>query len=104
MELKKDSESDYLFVIGNETIGECSLSFSNGPYIDWIEIYEEFRHKGYFRQMLEKIFEEFDIDTIEFYCKYSLVKMYEHYGAEIVREIDQRGSSEMILKYDNFHK
>lgn len=97
MTLHKEDETDYLFWVNDTVVGECSISFKENLYIEWIEVYEAYRKHGYIRDMLKELFKNFNVDRIEFYCKPSLVKMYEHLGAVILEVVDSRGASEMLL-------
>lgn len=98
MILQYDSDNDYLFIENNQIIGECSLSFKENLYIEWIEIYEPFRKMGYLKEMFSILLKEFKTDTLEFYSKYELVNMYKHLGSTITKVIDQKGSADMIFQ------
>lgn len=98
-----ESKNDFLFALDRDIVGECSVSFRNGPlYIEWIEVYEPFRNKGLLRRMLSALFARFPNEKrIEFYSKYSLVHLYEHLGAKTVKVVNSQGSADMVLFANN---
>lgn len=104
MKMVKETDEDYLFYENADAIGECSLSFNKGVYIEWIEVYTPYRGKGMIREMLKILFETFQAKEILFYAKASLVGMYEHLGSKAVKQVDRFGSSDMILMYEDLVK
>ncbi len=63
-------------------------------FIEWIEIFPEYRKKGYCKQTLMNIMDYLEIDEIQLETNEDFVSMYLHLGAE---KLDYDDIREMYL-------
>ena len=79
-------------------IGLIFLSdgIENNVYIEWAELYEEYRGKGYFKRVIECLKEEFrNKEYLAFESNDEHIAMYEHLNAEKVSYDEIREMTEM---------
>lgn len=66
------------------TICEVPEHDPSTVFVEWIEVYESFRKRGYLGRILCDVFEKYDVHNIMFECSDELKEMYLHLGAEEV--------------------
>ena len=104
------SDAAYEIIRNGENIGllmmdECNPhNAEENPYIEWVEIKEEYRGKFLFRDVLNLIFKTYNCEMIQLECTEDLLPMYLHLGATNNGISDLTENYKMTLHKTEFNK
>lgn len=79
------SKEIHIGYIGTNTIDDCSL------FIEWVEIFEEYRKKSFLRKIIKELILLFDVKNIRLECDKDYLQMYKHIGCKELEYDDFRG-------------
>lgn len=103
---------DMFKIIHNENeIGHICINeyADKDKYIEWVYIKEEYRHKGYVRDIFLTTMKHYNTDNLVFGTNNELLPMYEHLGAmpsntEYNYELTNKEHREMVITKESLEK
>lgn len=91
---------DNFYIVKNNIIGKVCINICEEDdekilFIEWVELYPEYRGKKYFRSVLSALIEHYQVRIFNFESSEEFIPIYQHLGAKEIYYDEHREMHEM---------
>lgn len=93
-------DNSFQILYKKEVIGHTHTNFlsKGGVYIEWAEISASHRGKHYYRSVLLRLMEHFNVEQLHFEASEDIKEMYQHLGAFVLSYDEDREMTRMAVR------